>query len=356
MFLTNNQSINHYSIYSQLRYNSSNDRDRVKNMSVLQRTIRITLSALLANFVAMLIGLENPYAAGIIAILAVLNTRKETMERAKEYVISTILAFTIATVVFFIFGFSIYSFAVYLAIYVPMAYNLKVDAGIAPCSVLVTHFLISGSVSMAWQINGFSIMVIGLFFALLANFWIPSHDEKLGTYVVEIEKQMTLVLFLLEKRLLEETRNNTRIKQELKDLFALTNQLEDLAFIEYSNRRFLIDSDNYYIKYAQMRKRQYEILKGITDSLVNVIPNTNENKILASIFGETAEQLDEKNTGIELLSYIGNLYRVFRDSSLPKTRKEFESRAILYNILIEFEVFLELKRDFYQEFGEMKSA
>ena len=323
-------------------------------MSVLQRTIRITLSSLLANLVATLIGLQNPYAAGIIAILAVLNTRKETLDRAKEYFISTVLAFTIATIVFLIFGFSMYSFAVYLAIYVPLAYYLKVDAGIAPYSVLVTHFLISGSVSIAWQLKGLAIMLIGFTFALLSNLWIPSHNQELETYVVEIEKQMTLILFMLEKRLLEGSKNNDRIKKELKDLCDLTIELEDLAFIEYDNREFSNDIDNYYIKYAQMRTRQYQILTGITDSLEYVVPSTDENKMLASIFGETAEQLDEKNTGVELLSYIGDLYRVFRDSSLPKTRKEFEGRAILYNILNEFEAFLELKRNFYQEFGETK--
>lgn len=323
-------------------------------MSVFQRTIRITVSALLANFVAMLIGLENPYAAGIIAILAVLNTRKETFDRVKEYSGSTILAFAIATGVFYIFGYSIYSFAVYLAVYVPLAYFLKVDAGIAPCSVLVTHFLIAESISWAWQINGLAIMFIGLFFALLANFWIPSHNQKIEMMVVDIEKQMSLILFLLEKRLLEGSKNRERIQQELKDLCKQTIELEKIAFIEYDNRDFSDDSESYYIKYAQMRQRQYEILNRITNSLNNVLPNTDENRILASIFGETAEQLDETNTGIELLGYISNLYRVFRDSSLPKSREEFESRAILYNILTEFEKFLELKRDFYQEFGESK--
>ena len=323
-------------------------------MSVFQRTIRITVSALLANFVAMLIGLENPYAAGIIAILAVLNTRKETFDRVKEYSGSTILAFAIATGVFYIFGYSIYSFAVYLAVYVPLAYFLKVDAGIAPCSVLVTHFLIAESISWAWQINGLAIMFIGLFFALLANFWIPSHNQKIEMMVVDIEKQMSLILFLLEKRLLEGSRNRERIQQELKDLCKQTIELEKIAFIEYDNRDFSDDSESYYIKYAQMRQRQYEILNRITNSLDNVLPNTDENRILASIFGETAEQLDETNTGIELLGYISNLYRVFRDSSLPKSREEYESRAILYNILTEFEKFLELKRDFYQEFGESK--
>lgn len=323
-------------------------------MSVFQRTIRITVSALLANFVAMLIGLENPYAAGIIAILAVLNTRKETFDRVKEYSGSTILAFAIATAVFYIFGYSIYSFAVYLAVYVPLAYFLKVDAGIAPCSVLVTHFLIAESISWAWQINGLAIMFIGLFFALLANFWIPSQNQKIEMMVVDIEKQMSLILFLLEKRLLEGSKNRERIQQELKDLCKQTIELEKIAFIEYDNRDFSDDSESYYIKYAQMRQRQYEILNRITNSLNNVLPNTDENRILASIFGETAEQLDETNTGIELLGYISNLYRVFRDSSLPKSREEFESRAILYNILTEFEKFLELKRDFYQEFGESK--
>ena len=323
-------------------------------MSVFQRTIRITVSALLANFVAMLIGLENPYAAGIIAILAVLNTRKETFDRVKEYSGSTILAFAIATGVFYIFGYSIYSFAVYLAVYVPLAYFLKVDAGIAPCSVLVTHFLIAESISWAWQINGLAIIFIGLFFALLANFWIPSHNQKIEMMVVDIEKQMSLILFLLEKRLLEGSKNRERIQQELKDLCKQTIELEKIAFIEYDNRDFSDDSESYYIKYAQMRQRQYEILNRITNSLDNVLPNTDENRILASIFGETAEQLDETNTGIELLGYISNLYRVFRDSSLPKSREEFESRAILYNILTEFEKFLELKRDFYQEFGESK--
>lgn len=323
-------------------------------MSVFQRTIRITVSALLANFVAMFIGLENPYAAGIIAILAVLNTRQETFDRVKEYSGSTILAFTIAIGVFYIFGFSIYSFAVYLAVYVPLAYFLKVDAGIAPCSVLVTHFLIAESISWAWQINGLAIMFIGLLFALLANFWIPSQNQKIEMMVVDIEKQMSLILFLLEKRLLEGSKNRERIQQELKDLCKRTVELEKIAFIEYDNRNFSDDSENYYIKYAQMRQRQYEILNRITNSLNNVLPNTDENRILASIFGETAEQLDETNTGIELLGYISNLYRVFRDSSLPKSREEFESRAILYNILTEFEEFLELKRDFYQEFGKSK--
>lgn len=321
-------------------------------MSLTQRTIRITVSAMISIIIAMFIGLENPLAAGIIAILTVLNTRLETFQRAVEYLMSTILAFAIATVIFLIFGFSVYSFAVYLAIYVPLAYTFKIDAGIAPCSVLVTHFIIAGSVSWAWQINGMLIMVIGLAMALLANFWNPSHNEKLEMRIEEIEKQMTLILFLLDKRLAEGRETTTRVKEELKDLCNEIDELEELALIENENSQFFESDKGYYIRYAQMRKRQYEILNRITNSLPSIPANTEENKILSSIFGETAEQLDESNTGVELLQHISDLYRVFRDSELPKTREEFEGRAVLYNILTDFEKFLELKRDFYQEYGE----
>lgn len=326
--------------------------EKVIEMSLTLRTIRIAVSAMLAIMVAMFIGLENPLAAGIIAILAVLNTRLQTIQRAFEYLLSTLLAFAIATVIFLIFDFSVYSFGVYLAIYVPLAYTFKVDAGIAPCSVLVTHFIIAGSVAWEWQVNGLLIMGIGLVFALLANFWNPSYTNQLEDKMGEIEKQMSLILFLLEKRLLEGTHSTKRIKSELSDLCGEVETFEDLALIEYENSQFKRSEKDYYIRYGQMRTRQYEILNRITDSLAYIRTNTEENQILASIFGETAETLNISNPGVELLEQIGNLYRIFRDSELPETRDEFESRAILYSILTDFEKFLELKRDFFQDYRE----
>ncbi len=321
-------------------------------MNLTQRTIRIAISAVLSVLVATYLGLENPLSAGIIAILGVLDTRLETIQNALKMFFSLLLAFVVATIIFLVFDFSVFSFGIYLALYVPLAYTLKVDVGIAPSSVLVTHFIIAGSIAWSWQLNGILIMAIGLVFATIAHLWNPSYNQKLDQRIVEIERQMSLILFLLEKRL--ETGNETtgRIKTELQDLYEMIHAFEDLAFVELENRQFTKNGQDYYIRYAQMRKQQYEILDLITNSLANMLPNTEENKILASIFGRTAEQLDESNTGIELLSDISTLYRGFRDSALPQSREEFESRAVLYNILMDFERFLELKRDFYLEYGE----
>ena len=143
-------------------------------MSLTQRTFRITLAALFSIVLANYMGLENAMSAGIIAILSILDTRLETLKTALARLLSTILAFIIASVVFSVVGFSIYSFGIYLAIYIPLAYLGKVDAGLAPCSVLVTHFILAESISWHWQLNGFLLMLIGLSFALLFSLWIPS--------------------------------------------------------------------------------------------------------------------------------------------------------------------------------------
>lgn len=324
----------------------------VKEMSLTQKSIRITLAAVFSIIAANMLSLANPMAAGIIAILSILDTRLETVQTALERFLSTILAFAVATGVFLLFGFSVYSFGIYLAIYVPLAYLFKVDAGISPCSVLVTHFVIAGSVSLSWQINGYGLMLLGLVFALIFNLWLPSYDKQLEEHVVGIERQMSLILFLLQKRLVDGAGSIDRVKEELKKLCDLTEELEDTALVEYENTPLTGDSKDYYVKYGQMRKRQYDILDRMTDLLTDINLKTEANNILASIFGETAEQLDEQNTGEELLEKLARLYQIFRDSPLPETREEFEIRAILFYIMTDFEKFLELKRDFYFEYSE----
>jgi uncharacterized membrane protein YgaE (UPF0421/DUF939 family) len=223
-------------------------------VNLTQRTIRIAISAVLSVLVATYLGLENPLSAGIIAILGVLDTRLETIQNALKMFFSLLLAFVVATIIFLVFDFSVFSFGIYLALYVPLAYTLKVDVGIAPSSVLVTHFIIAGSIAWSWQLNGILIMAIGLVFATIAHLWNPSYNQKLDQRIVEIERQMSLILFLLEKRLEAGNETTGRIKTELQDLYEMIHAFEDLAFVELENRQFTKNGQDYYIRYAQMRK------------------------------------------------------------------------------------------------------
>lgn len=321
-------------------------------MSLLQRTVRITLASLLSMITAMYFGLENPMAAGIIALLSLLDTRMETIQTGFRRIFSTILAFLIATLVFLTFGFSVYSFGIYLAIYVPLAHLTNLQAGIPPCSVLVTHFVIAESVSWQWQLNGMSLMTIGVIFALLFSSFLPSYDDKLELEIAKIEEKMSEILFMIDEYLTTNEVSLETVNRNLTELSIMITELEQLAQIEYENNYFSQSTKDYYVRYAIMREQQCELLSQMVSRLSDILLHTEENELLASIFSETAEQLDERNPGTELLNSIQELYEIFRNSELPETRAEFENRAILYSVLLDFEKFLNLKSEFYVDYGK----
>lgn len=63
-----------------------------------------------------------------------------------------------------------------------------------------------------------------------------------------------------------------------------------------------------------------------------------------------------KNMQFRQLSWMNymNFFAIIRNNSLPKTREEFESRAMLYHILMDLEEFLVFKRRFVDGLDDKK--
>jgi len=315
-------------------------------MMFIERTFKIAVSAVLASLIAQWIRLQNPLAAGIIAVLSVLDTKKESLSTAVSRVLSTLIAFVIATVIFYFLGFTLLAFGLYLTIYVPVAYRFKLESGIAPCSVLVTHFMIAESFAWQWQINGLLLMAIGASMAILFNLWTPSREVKMNRKISELEEYMRIIL-----RLFSEQLNGVDRRSKLRETIKLANQLVEnirsLAFHEYDNQLF--NRSDYYIRYSQMRIRQLDLLKSMSHNVSVLNLQTDQNQRLAELFLHASEQFHEKNTGIELLDKIGKLYNYYRKSPLPETREEFESRAVMYQLLHDVEQLIRFKRDFFKD-------
>lgn len=313
-------------------------------MNMTIRTVKIVTATMSAILLAQFLHLEYPLSSGVIAILSVLETKQESIKAALARIGSTIVGFIIASALFYFMGYTIVAFGVYLIIFIPIIYKGNLQSGIAPTTVLVTHFMTARSISWVWQINGFSLMIIGVTTALLVNFWMPSKQNELNKLKEEVEEEMRVALVMFQDQLLGE-RRFSMIYDHLKQLNNKIYLLNQLAFKEYENQ--LVDRSEYFVKYGQMRKEQSIVLQKIGDNLPLVNLATKQNEILADLFVETAEQLHEKNTGLQLLDDISDLYAAFKESELPKTRKEFESRASLFLILNDFERFIKIKKDFY---------
>lgn len=318
-------------------------------LSLSLRTIKIAFATVAAILVADLFQLDSSVSAGIIAILSVLDTRKNSLETAIQRVFSTVLALGISAILFQLLGFSVLVFGLYLLLYVPSAYKLNVQAGIAPCSVLVTHLLLAESTSWGLLLNESMLMIIGAGMALLFNLYMPSNEDEINKKRYQVEAKMKKILYQLDDILrngVPESISNV----DLKELNALLDQGMKLSLIEMENN--FVNQSFYSVRYFEMRRSQAQILEQMQTNLQQISIPLQQSKVLASLYYLTADTLHEYNPGIDLLNEIDLLTAYFRKSELPQTRNEFEKRAILFQLLNDFERFLQIKKDFFDEYGK----
>ncbi|WP_024416497.1 aromatic acid exporter family protein [Streptococcus suis] len=319
-------------------------------MSLSLRTIKLIFATVLAIYLATVLGLSYATAAGIIAILSVLDTRKSSFKMARNRLFSTLLALTIAVLTFALFGFGIWTLGIYLALYVPLAYRFNWEAGIAPSTVLVTHLLLEQDISLIFLGNELMLFLIGAGLALLFNLYMPSQEKKIEAYHDQVEDLLKQILLRFEAFLL-----NGDGRNEAELITQLDKTLDEALKVVYLDRHNqLFQQTNYQVHYFEMRAAQNKILRTMAGNINKCLLEGRENVILSSLFERAAQQLSRENSAKELLLDIELFHATFRERPLPQTREEFETRATLFQLLHDMEAFIRLKVDFYEVYKDEK--
>ncbi len=320
------------------------------SMSLSLRTIKLIFATVLAIYLATALGLSYATAAGIIAILSVLDTRKSSFKMARNRLFSTLLALTIAVLTFALFGFGIWTLGIYLALYVPLAYRFNWEAGIAPSTVLVTHLLLEQDISLIFLGNELALFLIGAGLALLFNLYMPSQEKKIEAYHDQVEDLLKQILLRFEAFLL-----NGDGRNEAELITQLDKTLDEALKVVYLDRHNqLFQQTNYQVHYFEMRAAQNKILRTMAGNINKCLLEGRENVILSSLFERAAQQLSRENSAKELLLDIELFHATFRERPLPQTREEFETRATLFQLLHDMEAFIRLKVDFYEVYKDEK--
>ncbi|HEM3586901.1 TPA: aromatic acid exporter family protein [Streptococcus suis] len=317
-------------------------------MSLSLRTIKLIFATVLAIYLATALGLSYATAAGIIAILSVLDTRKSSFKMARNRLFSTLLALTIAVLTFALFGFGIWTLGIYLALYVPLAYHFNWEAGIAPSTVLVTHLLLEQDISLIFLGNELALFLIGAGLALLFNLYMPSQEKQIQAYHDQVEDLLKQILLRFEAFLL-----NGDGRNEAELITQLDKTLDEALKVVYLDRHNqLFQQTNYQVHYFEMRAAQNKILRTMAGNINKCLLEGRENVILSSLFERAAQQLSRENSAKELLLDIELFHATFRERPLPQTREEFETRATLFQLLHDMEAFIRLKVDFYEVYKD----
>lgn len=306
------------------------------------RTIKTALGTTLAIIIAQLVDLDNFASAGILTILCIQVTKKKSLKAAWSRFFACVLAMVFSSILFEAIAYHPIVIGLMLLLFIPMTVALKVNEGIVTSSVIILHFYNAGNLSLDLVLNETALITIGIGVALLMNLYMPSLENKLIDYQQKIENNFRSILMEIVNYL--RTDEGTWDGKEITETNRLLAEAKSLAFRDVENH-FLRGEDDYY-HYFKMREKQFEIIERILPLVANIPTNVKPSEMLADFIETLSENVHPHNTAIIYLRRLEEMRREFKEMELPVTRKEFESRAALLQLMKEMEQYLQLKLSF----------
>lgn len=311
--------------------------------------IKLSIGVPLAMLLASVLGLNFATSAGTIALLTVQDTKKETLSISIKRIIAFFIMTAICAIVFPIIGYSIKSFAVFLCPFLFLCFGLKLNAAVSMNVVLAGHYMAGGNMNLAAIGNEAAIFCIGAGMGMAVNLIMPENLRKIREEQARIDESMKAILEKMSIYLCKEDRSDYTGECFLQ-VNSLLLSMEKEAKLRIQNT--FTKGDTYFISYMQMRMKQCEVLKNIYNSIKHLTSVPLQSLALSQFLKEISDSFHEKNNTESLFDSLRDMRSTYKISELPKSREEFENRAILMQITRDVGSFLEIKREFIQNLTE----
>lgn len=323
----------------------------MKRKDFLVKSIKIALAALLSIAIAGELGLKYSATAGIITILSIQNTKKETLKSAGRRGVAFLCALILAAGVFRLFDFTLPAFALYLFLFALLCLNRGWTEAISVDSVLISHFLTEQSMALAMLLNESAIFIIGAGMGILVNLHLHRKSGEFDRLAEEVDAQIKGILKRMSDWVVREDKSAYS-----PDCFGrLMESLEAArlcAAANYNNQ--LWGRNSYEMEYITMRQQQAVILQGIYENIKSISFLPKQAGQVSELLKEIQSQYHKENTVEDLLRRLQEFFDEMKEEKLPASREEFEARAILFYILKQLQKLLLLKREFIEKSVEAR--
>lgn len=311
---------------------------------VFFNTVKITLAAIIAILIARIANLEFYISAGIVTILTIQSTKKETIATAIERFFAFIIAIIIAYVSFSLFGFNILSFGIYLLFYIFICQYFKWYASMAVNSVLISHFLTFSHISLYSLINEILLFVIGVGIGIVSNMHLHRNIDYMNALKLEADEQIKYILLRMSKRIINGVDDyDGNCFDKLNDLIVQAKAVS----IENENN-VVFNKNNFDKEYIRMREHQSQVLYDMYKTIKTMDTTPLTAKIISDFLRKISIEYHENNDCRDLIEEFNTIDLDMKSVPLPSNRKEFEDRARLFSLLRLIEEFLEIKKEFLQ--------
>ncbi|MED4602333.1 aromatic acid exporter family protein [Paenibacillus validus] len=306
-------------------------------MTIGFRTIKTAVGVSIAILIAQSLHLSSYTSAGILALLCIQKTRKQSFTAVWERLLACLAGMAMSGFMFHFFGRHPLIFILLYMLFIPVCVRFKIQGGIASSSVIIMHIYMNGALNTSFVLNELAIIAIGLGVALIVNLYMPGIDKQISQYKEEIHANMSAILGQFAKYLVEGY--GLWDGKELLTLAKLLDKGKNLAILEVENN--MMRKDNPFLYYFEQKQRQYQILERML-TLVSMLDTTLEQGVrIGRLIDELGRDLQ---AGQDLASYHEKLRAIreyHKQLPLPVTRAEFENRANLFSLANELEKFIE---------------
>ena len=295
---------------------------------MIVNSIKMIFSAVFSILVAQVLHLDFAISAGIVAILTIQPSKRETFSTAIARFYGFVIAIVISFICFKIFGITTLGFFVYLAIYVFICQKFRWYSAIAMNSVLISHFLSIGLMNFQTIVNESLIFLIGVLFGILVNLHLHKNTKEMNRLKNLLTKQIQNIIKRMSQRIIDQNLQNYDGKcfiQLNKDFYLA----KEIADVNYKNQ---LKKDDSEIKYLENLGNQIGILYEMYKRVKNIKTQPSTAKIISDFLQKVSEEYPIKNNEL-LLKEFNSLWKEMKNRPLPQTRQEFEDRAELFTLL-----------------------
>ena len=322
-----------------------------KYRKIVLLAVKIGLGSSIAIYIAQTLHLDYAVSAGTVTLLTLMTSKLQTIWLSAARFVTFITTALIAWIVFSHIRSIWIAYGILLALMVFIAETFGWRATISVNSVVAAHLLLDQDISPAAVWNEFLLVLIGVVLALILNLFQANyfHKRKIVLDMRDAETGLQSILRDLSAYL----SGNEMRETVWGDICALEIRIQSYikSANEYRENTFHSYSE-YYFSYFEMRYEQCRILQNLHDELVKIRNMPSHAAMLAEYLLYLAGYVIEINHPTQQIARLNGLLEEMRGRELPKTREEFETRAMLYHILMDIQDFLNLKAKFVSELDQ----
>lgn len=309
----------------------------------LIKTGKIAVGCCLAYTAAFLLGLRYATSAVTITLLSIQNTRRDTFRLAGRRSCAFLTALAVSFAVFSTAGYTVLSLGLFLLVFALLCHLFGLMDGLSMSTVLVLHFWSAGAMTLSAVLNELILMAIGIVMGIVRicicrGSWTPSgRDQR------QHRRDCREILIELSERVVASTAG-IDAGQRLEEL-----DKQPRGRPPPGQR---LPEQQLLLRYPLFRAVRRAAPPPVADPLGHLpgLPRLScvpyQANVVANFMKLTAYSLHECNNATVLLEELKEVRTHFQHSRLPATREEFETRAVLVEIVHQIQHLLEEKKFF----------